>query len=146
MNLEAPMPSMGILHLQEGSKKFQLTRHLPLEDLAFFIKHFWIVSWDLTGQPPHPQHVVPNPCVNLVIENNRSACFGPSTSKFTYLVEGAGCVFGVKFKPGGFIPLYSAPFRSSSAIPWTLLRFLELEQLKSNARSSHEAMHQTWSL
>ncbi|MCZ8513980.1 helix-turn-helix domain-containing protein [Paenibacillus filicis] len=104
MNSHVPMPSMGVLYLSEGSQKFQLTRHAPSEDLRFFVKHYWIVTWDLTGQPPYLQDVFPNPCVNLVIEPGKSGIFGPAKAKFSYLLQGQGCVFGVKFKPGGFYP------------------------------------------
>ncbi|ASS73686.1 AraC family transcriptional regulator [Tumebacillus algifaecis] len=106
MSLLEPKPSMGVLKLYDSEKnnRFRLHRYPPAEDLRFFIKHFWIVSWDLTDQEPFWQHVVPNPCVNLVIEHGKSGIFGPAKQKFSYQLQGIGCVFGVKFKPGGFYP------------------------------------------
>jgi AraC-like DNA-binding protein len=106
-------PSMGVLNLQNGEKKFQLSRHTPSDDIGFFVKHFWIVSWNLTEEEPYLQNVVPNPCVNLVIENQRSAIFGPATQKYSYFLQQKGCVFGAKFKPGGFYPFIK---RSVSAL------------------------------
>ncbi|WP_145415554.1 helix-turn-helix transcriptional regulator [Paenibacillus xylanexedens] len=102
-------PSMGLLHLQEGNQRYELLRVPPAEVLVPFVKHYWMVSWDLADLEPYPQHVVPNPCVNLVVERNKTYFFGPSDQKFTYTVHGKGRVFGVKFKPGGFYPFLQAP-------------------------------------
>ncbi|MBY0203610.1 helix-turn-helix transcriptional regulator [Paenibacillus cucumis (ex Kampfer et al. 2016)] len=102
-------PSMGLLHLEKGNRQYQLLRVPPAEVLNPFVKHYWMVSWDLAGSDPYPQHVVPNPCVNLVVERNKTFFFGPSDQKFTYAIHGKGCVFGVKFKPGGFYPFLQAP-------------------------------------
>lgn len=96
--------SMGILQLSEGEKKFQLRRYAPSEKLQHFVKHYWVVSWDLTGLPPYLQDVVPNPCVNLVMEDHRSGIYGVSSRMYTKRIEGKGQVFGVKFHPGGFYP------------------------------------------
>lgn len=102
-------PSMGLLHLEKGNQQYQLQRVPPAEVLNPFVKHYWMVSWDLADSDPYPQHVVPNPCVNLVVERNKTFFFGPSDQKFTYAIHGKGSVFGVKFKPGGFYPFLQAP-------------------------------------
>lgn len=104
-----PRPSMGVLNLPEGEKKFLLTRHAPAEKLRFFVKHYWIVEWDLSGQPSYQQDVLPNPCVNMVVEHRKTAIFGVSPVKYSHLLEGKGKVFGVKFKPGGFYPFLKSP-------------------------------------
>ncbi|MDM5280357.1 helix-turn-helix domain-containing protein [Paenibacillus silvae] len=102
-------PSLGILHLDQGQLQYQLTRLLPADQLKPFVRHYWMVSWNLEGSESYPQHVVPNPCVNLVVERNKTFFFGPSDRKFTYSIHGKGHVFGVKFKPGGFYPFLQAP-------------------------------------
>lgn len=102
-------PSLGIMNLQQTAQKFQLSRLAPSEDLAFFIRHYWIVRWDLRGQESYMQHVIPNPCVNLIVEPGRSAIYGPGKEKYGHHLEGHGCVFGVKFKPGGFYPFFKQP-------------------------------------
>ncbi|NOU97270.1 helix-turn-helix domain-containing protein [Paenibacillus sp. LMG 31456] len=104
MNSNALKPSMGILNLVEGEKKFTLSRYAPSEDIGFFVKHFWVVSWDLTGHAPYNQELVPNPCVNLIIEPNKTAIYGIPKNKSSYLIREKGHVLGVKFKPGGFYP------------------------------------------
>ncbi|CAM3598515.1 DUF6597 domain-containing transcriptional factor [Marinicrinis lubricantis] len=109
MNSKQQMPSMGVLKFEENGRTFHLHRYSPSADIGTFVKHYWVVSWDLTGHPPYPQEVIPNPCVNMVIEPGRSGIFGPSKQKFTYMLQGKGCVFGVKFKPGGFYPFVKQP-------------------------------------
>lgn len=101
--------SMGILQLREGEKKFQLTRYAPSEPLQHFVKHYWIVSWDLEGQAPYLQDVVPNPCANMVMEDHRSGIYGVASRMYTKRIEGKGQVFGVKFQPGGFYPFIKSP-------------------------------------
>lgn len=101
-----PKPSMGVLHLNQHGSKFRLTRHAPSVDLQPFIKHYWIINWDLTGQPPHNQEVVPNPCVNLVVQTGRTAFYGVPKGVHSHHLKDTGVVFGAKFKPGGFYPFY----------------------------------------
>ncbi|MGF9701081.1 DUF6597 domain-containing transcriptional factor [Paenibacillus sp. MABNR03] len=119
-------PSMGLLNLNEGDKRYQLTRHAPSEALSPFVKHFWVVSWDLNGLDSYPQHVVPNPCVNLVIERGNTFFFGPSGRKFSYLINGKGSVFGVKFKPGGFFPFIRVPVSSLYGQPMEVSGVLDV--------------------
>src|SRR5712691_6936913 len=99
----------GILNLKAGEKKFQLSRYLPAQDLSFFVERYWIVSWDLRGQEPYVQETLPYPCVNMVIEKDRSGVFGVEKGKFSRLLENQGRVFGIKFKPGGFYPFVKSP-------------------------------------
>lgn len=99
----------GILNRKAGERKFQFSRHLPAQDLSFFIEHYWIVSWDLRGQEPYVQETLPYPSVHLVFEEGQSMVFGVSTGKFTRLLENKGRVFGIKFKPGAFYPFVKAP-------------------------------------
>jgi AraC-like DNA-binding protein len=99
----------GVLNLKAGEKKFHLSRHLPAQDLSFFVERYWIVSWDLRGQEPYVQETLPYPCVNLVFEKDQTKVFGVGTGKFSRLLENTGRVFGVKFKPGGFYPFVKSP-------------------------------------
>lgn len=109
MQSAKPKPSMGILQLNESVKKFQLTRYAPSEPLRHFIKHYWHITWHLEGQDPYLQDVVPNPCVNMVIEAHHSGIYGVASRKYTKQIEGNGQVFGVKFHPGGFYPFIGTP-------------------------------------
>lgn len=107
MNSNVSIPSLGILNRKEVERKFQLTRYPPSEDIGFFVKHYWVVNWDLHDEDPHLQHVVPNPCVNMVFEKNNTGIFGPAKHKTSHLLKDKGRVFGVKFKPGGFYPFFN---------------------------------------
>ncbi|PAD27835.1 helix-turn-helix domain-containing protein [Paenibacillus sp. 7523-1] len=120
------IPSMGLLQLNEGNKRYELTRHAPAEALSPFVKHYWMVSWDLTDLESYPQHVVPNPCVNLVVERGNTFFFGPSGRTFSYLIRGKGQVFGVKFRPGGFYPFVRLPISSLCEQPLEVSRVLNV--------------------
>ena len=97
------------MNLKAGEKKFQLSRHLPAQDLSFFVERYWIVSWDLRGQESYVQETLPYPCVNVVFEQGQSRVYGVETGKFARLLENKGRVFGIKFKPGAFYPFVKSP-------------------------------------
>ncbi|MFC7680369.1 DUF6597 domain-containing transcriptional factor [Paenibacillus sp. GCM10028914] len=109
MKPHPPKPSMGVLNLKDSASKFSLTRHEPSEKFRPFVKHYWIIHWNLIGSPSHTQNVVPNPCVNLVVEPGKTAIYGVSKSVHSHHLEGKGTVFGIKFKPGGFYPFIKKP-------------------------------------
>ncbi|MEY8743546.1 DUF6597 domain-containing transcriptional factor [Bacillales bacterium AN1005] len=109
--------SMGILKFDEIDATYQLNRYAPSEALRSWVKHFWIVSWDLTGKQPYSQHIVPNPCVNLIVEHGNTFFYGSSKRKFTYMIKEKGSVFGVKFKPGGCYPYLRTPISALHGNP-----------------------------
>ncbi|SDR73499.1 AraC-type DNA-binding protein [Actinopolymorpha singaporensis] len=95
----------GILHAREGLRRFELRRRLPSPAVAGLVSHYWIVCWDLRGQPPHTQRVLSYPCVNLVFQADRSRVAGVLRTPHPQRLAGAGRVLGVMFRPGGFRPL-----------------------------------------
>ncbi|WP_201007785.1 AraC family transcriptional regulator [Paenibacillus glycanilyticus] len=97
-------PSMGVLGLNGAGDQFRLERYPASEVLSPFIKHYWMVQWNLEQNDSYWQHVVPNPCANLVVEQGKTFFYGPGKEKFSYLLSGSGIVFGVKFRPGGLYP------------------------------------------
>ncbi|MCM3785170.1 helix-turn-helix transcriptional regulator [Neobacillus mesonae] len=138
-------PSMGILNLQKGQQHFSLERYSPSEELQSLIKHYWIVEWELDEDQTFQQEVIPNPCVNLVIESGRSFFYGPATRKYSYHLASKGRVFGIKFKPGGFFPWYrksisrliEEPLPAEEIFP---LPTDKLEALFLNRASKHEEL------
>jgi AraC-like DNA-binding protein len=97
----------GLLHPTQGPGAFHHARLAPpdaLPALRDFVEHFWFVRWDLRGHPPQTRETLPHPNVHLVFERGRTRIFGVHTARFTRVLEGAGCVFGVKFRAGGFRP------------------------------------------
>jgi AraC-like DNA-binding protein len=109
METTGSVSELGILNPRVGATRFHIARHPPSEDLAFFVERHWIVRWDLRGREPYPQETLPHPCVNLVLEKDRSAVHGVGTRKFSVLLEGEGQVVGTKFKPGAFYPFVRYP-------------------------------------
>ncbi len=99
----------GILNPRLGEKKFTLTRYAPAHDLLFFIDRYWLIRWDLRGQPPYTQETLSNPCVHLVFERGNTLVWGVDTGKFARRLEGVGQVFGIKFRPGAFYPFVKTP-------------------------------------
>jgi AraC-like DNA-binding protein len=107
--MESTVSKRGILNPGAEGRQFHLARYAPAEDLAFFVERYWIIRWDLRGEPPHEQETLPHPCVNLVVEAGRSAVHGVGTRRFAVLLEGRGQVVGAKFKPGAFFPWLRRP-------------------------------------
>ncbi|MDF2725674.1 MAG: AraC family transcriptional regulator, partial [Paenibacillus sp.] len=106
MEAQANVSGKGILNFQQGSQQFSLTRHAPSQACSPFIERYWIVRWDLRGQPPYRQVVLTHPNVNLVFEQGLTRVYGITRTSEIRIVEGAGHVLGVKFKPGGFYPFW----------------------------------------
>ena len=97
--LRRPVPDGNVRH----------ARRRPSPDVAPWIAHYWMVSWDLRGCEPYVAETLPHPNVHWVFENGRSTVSGVHTSKFSRALEGESQVFGVKFRPGGFRPFFGAP-------------------------------------
>ena len=96
----------GVLHAGTAVTRFTLARHLPPDDLAPFLDYFWVIRWDLRGQPPYEQAILPHPNVTLAFEATGAGIFGVDRSIFTKRLTGEGRALGVRFRPGGFHPFY----------------------------------------
>lgn len=87
-------------------KRFQ--RHWfgePPAALAHAVSYFWAVHWDYGDQPPYRQLIVPYPNVHLsFVAGETARVNGVSRRHVVRVLEGAGRVFGVAFRPGGFRP------------------------------------------
>jgi AraC-like DNA-binding protein len=112
MSEQLSLAGRGILNPVEGEKKFQLQRLAPTEELRGFVRHYWLIDWDLRGQSPYRQEVLQNPCINIVFMQGYTRIYGVSRKKSFHLLEGQGSVFGVQFKPGAFYPYWQAPVAS----------------------------------
>jgi AraC-like DNA-binding protein len=102
----------GVLDERRGAQRFRNVRFWPAEDLTALVEHYWIVSWDLRGQPSYEQETLPHPAVHLVFEPEGVRLYGVFTRRFARRLSGAGRVVGVRFRPGGFRPFLGAPVRS----------------------------------
>lgn len=101
-------PARGMLRKPVDAGKFDHSRRAPEEDLAPWIMHFWLISWDLTGCEPHTGESLPHPNVHMVFGEGEPIIHGVQTQKFVRTLEGRSQVFGVKFRSGGFRPFYGA--------------------------------------
>jgi AraC-like DNA-binding protein len=99
----------GVLHPDLAATRFQLTRNQPCAALAPFVDFYWILRWDLRGEPPHEQTILPHPNVNLGFEASGAGIFGVDRRLFTRTLSGSGRVLGVRFRAGGFRPFWQAP-------------------------------------
>jgi AraC-like DNA-binding protein len=99
----------GVLRPDGAAGRFTLGRVEPPPDLAPFVEYFWSVRWDLRGEPPHEQSVLPHPCVHLVFEPGGAHVYGVDTRVFTRRLEGSGQVLGARFRAGCFRPFSPVP-------------------------------------
>ena len=81
----------------------------PAAGLAPYVAHYWAVSWDLRGQPPYRQKIVPYPQVHLSFLNGEALVRGVARRFVVRDLRGQGRVFGVAFRPGCFRPLLRRP-------------------------------------
>ena len=104
----------GVLRPGLAADRFGLVRIAPSEPLAFFVDYYWIVRWDLRGQPPYEQTILPHPNVNLVFEASGAGIYGVDRSLFARRLSGQGKALGVRFRAGCFRPFWGAPISQLS--------------------------------
>ncbi|MFI5492259.1 DUF6597 domain-containing transcriptional factor [Actinoplanes sp. NPDC051859] len=102
----------AILNPSAGQEKFRFSAPGAAPVLRPFVAHYWIVTWDLRGQDPYEQQVLPYPAVNMTFKPGRCRIAGVPRGRFTEVLHDAGRVFGVRFHPGGFHPFLGAPVAS----------------------------------
>jgi AraC-like DNA-binding protein len=74
------------------------------------VARYWLVRWDLRGQPPYRQKIVPYPNVHLsFVDDDPPWVHGVSTGHVCRELAGRGRVFGVAFRPGCFRPFLRRP-------------------------------------
>jgi AraC-like DNA-binding protein len=112
-------PARGILRRPLPAGKLSHARRSPPPDLAYWIAHYWMITWDLRGHAPHIAESLPHPNIHVIFEKDSSVVSGVQSRKFRRLLEGRSQVFGIKFKPGGFRPFLksSVSALADSAVP-----------------------------
>jgi AraC-like DNA-binding protein len=114
--------------LQLDGEPFQRSRHLPAQDLAFFVGYYWIVKWDLRREGgSYLSESLPQPCVHLVFEKDQSRVVGIARGRSSYLLENTGHIFGVSFKPGAFFPFMKKPVSTLTDISTSIFTVLGAE-------------------
>lgn len=109
----------GVLRHSPPPGSYRHERYRPPPDLAAWVQHFWVESWDWEGQEPQLREVLPHPCVHLVFASGRSRVLGVQLTRFTRQLKGKDRILGVKFRPGAFYPLLRRPVSSltDSSLP-----------------------------
>jgi AraC-like DNA-binding protein len=113
----------AILHPGTAMTKFRFAAPDAAPGLRPYVDHYWVVTWDLRGQAPHEQEVLPYPAVNMTFKPGRCRVAGVPRGRFTEVLRDAGRVFGVRFRPGGFRPFLGAPVSTVTD------RFLAIEDV-----------------
>jgi len=105
----------GVLGVREGFEahdgpgSYSLDRFPASADLAGLVERYWVVSWDVPPGREASITLLPHPCVNVVLDRGRLTVHGVGRDRFTYTFRGVGGVFGIKFRPGGFLPFLGRP-------------------------------------
>lgn len=100
------MLQRALLNAPPETPAFRISRYQPAERLTPYIEHYWMVSWDLEAGRAHTQETLPDPNVHVVFERNNSQVYGVVTSKFSRRIAGTSQVFGTRFAPAMFRPIY----------------------------------------
>ena len=95
---------MTLLNSAELAERCQRSHVQPSADLAPYVSVAWTLRWNLEGRTPFVQHVLPDPCVQLVVAPDGAYVQGVVTKAFSATLTGAAFVMGLKFWPGGFFP------------------------------------------
>jgi AraC-like DNA-binding protein len=99
-----PRPKVTLLNSAELAQHCQRSHLEPSEDLLSCISVAWILRWNLDPRSPFVQRVLPDPCVQIVVDHSDASLQGVVTRSFSATLAGAGFVMGLKFRPGGFFP------------------------------------------
>jgi len=94
-------PLRGVLQSRVEAPPIELSRFEPPEDLAPFVEHFWIVTWDMREIGPRTREVLPHPSLHWVTDNDTSEIQGIVRGRFSRALVGQGRVVSAKFMPGG---------------------------------------------
>jgi len=68
-----------------------------------------MLEWTLGPHESYVQHVLPDPCVHLIVEPLAAHVLGVVPKLFSTTLTESSAVFGLKFRPGGFYPFYRQP-------------------------------------
>ena len=68
-----------------------------------------MLEWTLGPHESYVQHVLPDPCIHLIVEPAAAHVLGVVTKLFSTTLTESNAVFGLKFRPGGFYPFFGQP-------------------------------------
>jgi AraC-like DNA-binding protein len=118
----------GVLNPTDSAENFQLRRYLPAAELAPLVDQFWLVDWDLRGQPGHTQQNLPDPNMHLVISHQGAKVLGPVSKKYHYEMCGQGKIIGVKFNLGVLAKQLPCPLDQAVDTEFAVNQIFEFDQ------------------
>lgn len=105
-------PARGVLQRPAPPGKFQHFRISPPAEIAPWVAHCWMVSWEIEGYATHTAETLPHPNFHLVFEEGKWTVSGVYTARFSRILKGRSSAFGIKFTPGGIRGFVKEPASS----------------------------------
>jgi AraC-like DNA-binding protein len=99
----------GILKPGAANGRLEFSWYPPAGDLADLIDRHWSVRWDLVGEPPFVQEVLPHPGANMCFEPHGASVHGVITRRASHPLQGAGMTVGTMFRPTGLAGYAALP-------------------------------------
>lgn len=97
----------AILHPGAAARRFTLHTHPCSPRLAQFADYVWVVEWDLAPGESHVQRVLASASVHLSVGPDEAMITGlQKRATFAKELRGRGRVLGLRWRAGGFRPLY----------------------------------------
>jgi AraC-like DNA-binding protein len=129
----------GILRHSPPPGRYSHRRYAPADELAPWIEHFWLEDWQFGSAQAQTREVLPHPNVHLVFAHGRSRIFGVQLSRFVRQLHGNDCIFGIKFRAGGFYPFLRRPTSSiaNTFIPASEV-FADVQSAEQNVLSCRD--------
>lgn len=133
-------PPRGVLQRPAPAGKFKHYRLAVPPDLAPWVAHCWMASWDIPGGGHHIAETLPHPSFHLVFEGGAWTLSGVHTGKFTRRLEGRSFALGIKFMPAGIHPFLKRPAASlaNKTVPASEVFGPAIEKLLRNASREDE--------
>lgn len=134
-------PRGAMLDPAAAASAFAITRHAPDPALGAFVRHYWLIRWDLEGRPPHTQTVLPVPASNAVIEGELDSVGVAGRDRFDRVLEGRGAVVGTTFRSTGLFAFFRAPVHplADRSVPWREVFRGDVASLKREVRGADDA-------
>jgi len=106
-------PQRGVVGRAHTAELFALDRWAPSAAAAYYVEHFWSVSWDLRGRAALDNTVITFPAMHITHEWGadgprhgyplpNTLIHGVVEKVFHTRISSWGAVVGARFRPGGF--------------------------------------------
>ena len=104
-----PRPRRTLLDPAALAARCQQSHVAPSAELTRYASVAWTLRWQFGKEEAYVQHVLPDPCVQIVVERGGAHVMGVVTRLFSVTLTDAHFVLGLKFRPGGFRPFMPQP-------------------------------------